>query len=282
LDGEFQQSNAALAVALCKEYLAHALKQRTLPSSEREKVERDLAQLASGEGLPAPFKLGKTKSLTDTTQTLTFFILGLSQCKWPGRGQTIQLDSPEWKHVGIYIDGAHTEESVTACVHWFREVKERNGGINVLVFNCNKTKDAQKMLHVLVGSRIAFSHVIFTTFDTRNTMKVQKRDLSAEKKDNTATTKQTNPLAWQEANAKLWEDLRETETETGGSGAPLPKEKKAIVGSLPEVLDELKGISAENPDSRLNVLVTGSLYLVGGVLEVLIANGSLSEAVLDL
>jgi len=183
--------------------------------------------------------------------------------------------------VGIYIDGAHTEESVTACVHWFREVKERNGGINVLVFNCNKTKDAQKMLHVLVGSQIAFSHVIFTTFDTRNTMKVQKRDLSAEKKDDTATTKQPNPLAWQEANAKLWEDLREKDTEKGGSEV-VTKEKKAVVGSIPEVLDELKGIAVENPDSRVNVLVTGSLYLVGGVLEVLIANGSLSEAVLDL
>jgi len=74
LDGEFQQSNAALAVALCKEYLANALKQGTLPSSGRDKVERDLAHLASGEGLPASFKLGKTKSLADTTQTLTSLI----------------------------------------------------------------------------------------------------------------------------------------------------------------------------------------------------------------
>jgi len=260
LDGDFQRSNAALAIALCKEFLISAVQKNLLPSSAKEKAERDVATLASG-------------SLPDSFRT------GLAACKWPGRGQTIVIDKPEWRNTVFYIDGAHTEESVDVCVKWFRKASSSRPGRNVLVFNCNTSKDAQKMLNVLVAADaqdLKFEEIIFTTFDTRNTFKVQKRDTLAESKKDAA---QQNPLAWQEANAERWEDLRQKHKE---EKKEREEQKKVIVGSIPETFEELKRIAAEQPDVPLNVLATGSLYLVGGMIEVLITEKIISEAVLDL
>ena len=39
---------------------------------------------------------------------------GLRECKWPGRNQILHSG-----HITYYFDGAHTENSMEACVRWF-------------------------------------------------------------------------------------------------------------------------------------------------------------------
>lgn len=40
--------------------------------------------------------------------------LGLARAVWPGRSQILRLPG-----VTYYVDGAHTPESIEACVDWF-------------------------------------------------------------------------------------------------------------------------------------------------------------------
>ena len=43
-----------------------------------------------------------------------YVYIGLKDCRWPGRCQTIEKDG-----ITYYLDGAHTLNSLTACVKWF-------------------------------------------------------------------------------------------------------------------------------------------------------------------
>lgn len=43
-------------------------------------------------------------------------VKALSDCYWPGRCQTLI-----YKNLTLYIDGAHTKDSVQLCIDWFKE-----------------------------------------------------------------------------------------------------------------------------------------------------------------
>lgn len=94
------------------------------------------------------------------------------------------------------------------------------------------------------------------------------------------------PLAWQGTLATLWTRivsdsgplLRPRQAELGltlGPGLPgrppvsLPSSPRVpeVLPSIAEALGRVRSICRAHPKSRVNVLITGSLYLVGGVLE---------------
>lgn len=43
-------------------------------------------------------------------------VLGLKECRWPGRYHIIKSD-----YAQFYLDGAHTKESMEICGQWFLE-----------------------------------------------------------------------------------------------------------------------------------------------------------------
>lgn len=47
------------------------------------------------------------------------FAEALINCHWPGRCQTVH-----WKNLHLYIDGAHTTESLQLCLDWFKSMTE--------------------------------------------------------------------------------------------------------------------------------------------------------------
>lgn len=49
-----------------------------------------------------------------------FCSLGLESCIWPGRCQIIEKNS-----VTLYLDGAHTKQSLKHCAKWFAEASEK-------------------------------------------------------------------------------------------------------------------------------------------------------------
>lgn len=60
------------------------------------------------------------KSIWKSKSFFLLFSLGLESCVWPGRCQII-----EKKGITLYLDGAHTKQSLKHCVKWFAEASEK-------------------------------------------------------------------------------------------------------------------------------------------------------------
>ncbi|KAF9569338.1 FolC bifunctional protein [Agrocybe pediades] len=245
LAGKHQIQNAALAVELARSFL------QTKDSNSAEV-----------EGLTASFKEG------------------LVETKWPGRCQTIP--DPKREDITWYLDGAHTVESLQCCVQWFVTPgigvsaadanKTPSEESRVLIFNCTSgrsgdsflgtVKDgirSQLALHGLKENDVAnfFKHVIFCANVTYadghfkgdlTTKAISESDLAG--------------LKTQQALALAWTSLFPA----------FPAERVHVLPSIENAVKVVENV----PELPLKVLVTGSLHLVGGVVEV----AGLSEAAL--
>ncbi|PWW80680.1 FolC bifunctional protein [Tuber magnatum] len=178
------------------------------------------------------------------------FVKGLAEVVWPGRCQVIKTGVIEW-----CIDGAHTTESLEVCGKWFGA---RAAGIDkrVLIFNQQK-RDSNALINALansleeilgVNSRI-FDEVIFSTnitFKERS----HKADLVSAGTDPTALEE----LSVQNKLAQAWKK------------AVPGTEASHVVSTIEEAIRIVTTMSHKAP---VQVLVTGSLHLVGAFLEVL-------------
>lgn len=127
INGDFQNFNASLAVALCFAHL------------------RKLGFAIDSDNLPEEF------------------VKGLEEARWPGRCQVLQ--DKQLKDLTWFIDGAHTKESIQGATHWFTTAThpERK---RVLLFNQQKRSPEQllKTLHnEIAKAGVHFDHVIFST-----------------------------------------------------------------------------------------------------------------------
>ena len=261
LQGGFQRGNAALGVALAAEALR-------VVTDGKVDVEQDYLRRKE---LPQGFKEGLRKT------------------RWPGRCQVVPdpklgEDRLEW-----CLDGAHTVDSLEVAGAWFAErerERERDPGTStsstpsprsrprkrILIFN-QQTRDAPGLLkalhrklatsfqhHLVSPPQAIFSHVIFTT-NLTFTSTGYKPDLVA--------THGTNPddvsqLVVQKRLDSEWAVL-DSDCADGGA-------KRLVCASIEEAVETVRGVVGTGEgeqEETVVVLVTGSLHLVGGVLEVL-------------
>ncbi|PUU83488.1 Mur ligase [Tuber borchii] len=176
-------------------------------------------------------------------------VRGLAEVIWPGRCQIMSIGAIEW-----CIDGAHTVDSLEACGRWFGA---RADGIDqrVLIFNQQK-RDSGALIAALANSlkgmlgtnsRI-FNEAIFCTNVTSKD--AGKADLMSVGTDPEALKK----LTVQEQLAQAWIDQ-------------VPR--TPVVHVLPTVEEAIAVVTSLSYKAPVQVLVTGSLHLVGAVLEVL-------------
>lgn len=67
------------------------------------------------------------------------------------------------KKLRIFLDGAHTMESLSVCIDWFKEnASQRNASKKLLLFNATGDRDIKKMLELL-NSRFPFDKALFST-----------------------------------------------------------------------------------------------------------------------
>ena len=75
-------------------------------------------------------------------------ITAIRNCQWPGRSQYIAREDVEW-----YIDGAHTNESIEACVRWFSENLNNSTSQpqpkRLLIFNHQSMRDRVALLRAI-------------------------------------------------------------------------------------------------------------------------------------
>ncbi|EMD40678.1 hypothetical protein CERSUDRAFT_80327 [Gelatoporia subvermispora B] len=234
LAGEHQLQNANLAVHLARVFL------------------RETTSLDVNDPLPEPF------------------VEGLAQAKWPGRCQTVP--DPKDTSLTWFLDGAHTIESLDCCMRWFvsPEAALRPSATKahrILVFNCTNGRSGRTFLDI-INSKIAahletfgrdgnppafFDDVIFCANVTYadghfkgdlTTIAIPESDLSH--------------LKTQHELADAWASLVPS----------FPSERIHVRPSIEHAVKIIHGRRSASSERPVDVLVAGSLHLVGGVIEV--------------
>ncbi len=234
-------------------------------SADFQKINASVAIATAAAHLRA---LGHT-SIPDPTKTAhielpTKFIKGLEQVRWSGR-----CDVRREKNVAWHIDGAHTLESIEVTGRWFAEqiasataaAPSESKVPRVLIFN-QQTRDASALTKALYaalqngitsGSTSPFTHVIFTTNQTFS--EGYRPDLVSINTDH----KEVDALSVQKALASTWSEIDSTA-------------EVRVLRTIEESITAAREVArdwANGTDAEVMVLVTGSLHLVGGALEVL-------------
>jgi folylpolyglutamate synthase len=156
-----------------------------------------------------------------------------------------------------YIDGGHTQESIDVAGRWFATRSARSeseGAMRILIFN-QQTRDASSLarrLHDTLSKALhddrPFRYAIFCPNTTyRNAgYKADLVSINTNKDD-------VNSLRVQQELAKTWDGID-------------PRCEVAVVGTIEEAVEKARSLPGLQP---AEVLATGSLHLVGGLIEVL-------------
>ena len=236
VEGEFQKTNAGLAVELATSYL-HSV------------------------GL----ELQKSQSLPKE------FLHGLENVRWAGRCEAIEESDLLW-----HIDGAHTKESIRIVAEWFKsrtltrntDTPESPAPLRILLFN-QQTRDAAALLRELRDTladsspnAVPFTHAIFcsnVTFANSG----YKADLVSVNISNSTV----EDLSVQKDLADGWKRL----VPSGASNTYVVKTIEDAVAKCRSIAKDWKLQGSQTTDVGHSpvVLATGSLHLVGGLLEVL-------------
>ena len=229
LSADFQKANASLAIAIAQHFLA----------------DRGISNGETNDALNERFQKG------------------LRDVRWGGRCETRKEKDLMW-----YIDGGHTSESLELTGKWFADQLVPNSipidsskQTRILIFN-QQTRDAAALVQVLYESvstsfptKISppFTHAIFCTNST-----FESTGFSPELMNLNSNTESIRELTVQKAIAKKWGDMDST-TDI------------KVVGTIEEAVRSVRRL-VDTRDAKAGdvmALVTGSLHLVGGFLEVL-------------
>lgn len=162
----------------------------------------------------------------------------LANCKWPGRTQILRTSVADF-----FLDGAHTIESIANCVSWFKRVSQRNSN-KFLIFNTTGDRNSVELLNLL--RPLNFDRIYFAPNYAGVT---SVEDLS----DYKLIEEQKKKCK------KLYE---------------LWSENSILKNSVAEVLCDIKRHVSSRTDNhdKVEILVTGSLHMVGALLVILDPN----------
>ena len=178
----------------------------------------------------------------------------LASAAWPGRCQTVSVEK-----MTLRLDGAHTVESVMAGLTWFRDVAVTGDAGDIrrsLLFNCSHERNPVELLELLVP--LNFHSVYFCRADSERPSAIRKKTAAEYLQDRKvpfSENQQENPT-WQDTLCAIWKHLQLERSSSSSS----------IVDANLNVKTALGRIQDEEYMGRREILVTGSLYLVGSAL----------------
>jgi folylpolyglutamate synthase len=180
-------------------------------------------------------------------------IQALTSASWPGRCQTVEHSPFTFR-----LDGAHTPQSLSATMEWFTD---KASTPRILVFTCSHERNPVELLQLLVPAK--FDSVYFAKADSSRPSPVsvpsaiellQSHGIPVV--PDLLVASNATPT-WQETLASVWKHL-------------LTKEysdcKVQCNVTAKQVMEDLAASSTTTSDNTAEVLVTGSLYLVGSFL----------------
>ncbi|XP_034948033.1 folylpolyglutamate synthase, mitochondrial isoform X2 [Chelonus insularis] len=169
----------------------------------------------------------------------------LLNCKWPGRTQILR-----GKCIDFYLDGAHTVESMKTCVNWFKGHVKNTGNKKILMFNMTGNRDATVLLKLLQPLEFDQAFFVPNVAGISNCLDTEYR-----------YTNESEMMNRCMQNCQFW----------GEKGV-----------CLPSVSDALKKINCDynlqdcRTDNKVQLLITGSLHLVGAIFTVIDPNLSMT------
>ncbi|OQD73735.1 hypothetical protein PENDEC_c014G06092 [Penicillium decumbens] len=235
LAGDFQYTNASVAVAAAAEFL-------------RKTGVANIPENVMSGSLPAEFKTG------------------LEETRLGGRCETRYEKNVSW-----YIDGGHTLESIRLAGQWFASQIQADSSSSdlskkktrILIFN-QQTRDSTALARALhetlaaaLGSTTPFTHALFCTNITYKqagyrpdlvSMNTNADDLSL--------------LRVQKSLASAWNKID-------------PSAHTQVFGTIEEAVDFARDVAKQRhtafqeDETPVMTFVTGSLHLVGGFLDVI-------------
>uniref|UniRef100_A0A669E399 Folylpolyglutamate synthase n=1 Tax=Oreochromis niloticus TaxID=8128 RepID=A0A669E399_ORENI len=257
LAGQHQRSNASLALQLSHTWLQ--MRDNSLPYI----TVNNGRMLQATAFTPSPM-----------------MVKGLADTEWPGRSQTLKRGA-----VTYFLDGAHTLHSIQACAQWFRET-----AAEVLLFNVTGERDAAAFLKLLVPCHFDFA-VFCPCIAEVGTSNIQEKkfDMSVEEMlsrcldneriwrlHNHQDDNRDNLLLIEDSLPRLPENRGDTlvfpcifsalQWITHGRNSVLSDQAKTTLPVKPSVTAKAASLREA---SDIQVLITGSLYLVGGALKYL-------------
>lgn len=171
----------------------------------------------------------------------------LASCKWPGRTQILRTSVADF-----FLDGAHTVESIDNCISWFKRVS-RKTSTKFLIFNISGNRDSLQFLKLLKS--LDFDKTYFTptcvgvpSIEDMNSMHYAQNKMDEQRKKC-------------EKHCELW------------------GENSVLKNNVSEVLVDIKRYASlkMTRNDKMEVLVTGSLHLIGAVLTILDPNLTMSS-----
>ncbi|CAH8270199.1 unnamed protein product [Arabidopsis lyrata] len=260
LDGEHQYLNAGLAVSLASTWLQ---------------------------------KIGKLEVPSRTQMSILpeQFIKGLATASLQGRAQVVPDQYTESRTSGdlvFYLDGAHSPESMEACAKWFSVAVKGdnqsgssghlvNGSAGsshdkwsnetcqqILLFNCMSVRDPNLLLPHLRNTCAKYGVHFKKALFVPNMSVYHKVGTAADLPENDPQV----DLSWQFTLQKVWESLVQSERDGKNDGES--NGNSEVFTSLPMAIKWLRETVHESSSAtRFQVLVTGSLHLVGDVLRLI-------------
>lgn len=235
LAGDFQYTNASLAVATAAEFL-----RKTGVAAIPENV--------MSEPLPAEFKTG------------------LEETRLGGRCETRFEKNVTW-----YIDGGHTLESIRLAGQWFASRIQADSSSSdvatkkprILIFN-QQTRDSTALARALhetlsaaLGSTTPFTHALFCTNITYKQAGFRPDLVSMN-----TNADDLELLRVQKSLAEAWNSI-DSQAQTH------------VFGTIEEAVDFAREVASQErkilqkDEAPVMTFVTGSLHLVGGFLDVI-------------
>ncbi|PIK48848.1 putative folylpolyglutamate synthase, mitochondrial-like isoform X2 [Apostichopus japonicus] len=302
LHGRYQYTNAALAVQLCQKFLEETKKEK-FTYIEPAEDDADTKRMKMAEAnFTSDNSTGADLGMVTSHPFILpeNFITGLRECYWPGRSQTIQRE-----RVTYYLDGAHTARSLQACVDWFIEAsgeEDRNSKgrtAKILLFNLKVEKYKPSMVKPLLNCN--FDAAVFCPnylyekenpedltyrYKTRETELIKSKDVKQMVESvlcpSPSTGDEAGPSSLDEEEQDPVDAIAMDSSET--EGGPVVAHTKCVW--MPSISTALSWAACGKDPSlepssdtdypeivegadRIQVLVTGSLYLVGGVLQLI-------------
>nr|CAC80839.2 folylpolyglutamate synthetase, chloroplastic isoform [Arabidopsis thaliana] len=260
LDGEHQYVNAGLAVSLASIWLQ---------------------------------QIGKLEVPSRTQMSILpeKFIKGLATASLQGRAQVVPDQYTESRTSGdlvFYLDGAHSPESMEACAKWFSVAVKGdnqsgssghlvNGSAGsshdkwsnetceqILLFNCMSVRDPNLLLPHLKNMCAKYGVNFKKALFVPNMSVYHKVGTAADLPENDPQV----DLSWQFTLQKVWESLVQSERDGEKDGES--DGNSEVFTSLPMAIKCLRDTVHESSSAtRFQVLVTGSLHLVGDVLRLI-------------
>lgn len=173
------------------------------------------------------------------------FSRGVESCFWPGRCHQIHKGNKR-----IFLDGAHTVESIEICSKWFQSC-QRKENPKVLIFNATGNRDTRKLLAIL-SKHVHFDRVFFAP------------NIASQSTSNIDAINHNFPSDEQmrrcEENAQLWREIMEQRNSLHVSVA-------SVQPALDGVIEQIDNSYMQHQEC--DILVTGSLHLIGAVLTAL-------------